>query len=363
MEDVVMECKLNDFYRGKKVLITGHTGFKGSWLLTWLIQAGADVCGFSLAPYTQPNHFDLLKFSFQNNFGNINDQEQFKEALQKFQPEIVFHLAALALVHYSFEHPVETFDTNVLGTMKVLEACRGYDSVKAIVCITSDKVYKLSDPRKSYTENDELGGADIYSASKSCAEILVASYRKTFLHRASLLLATARAGNVIGGGDWSPDRLIPDMMIAASNNQEVVIRNPDFIRPWQHVLDALSGYLVLGKKLLEGNNVHADAWNFGPMNEQEFTVRSIVEEASLYWEKIDPSYGTATKSFMESRSLLIDSAKAIERLQWAPVWKTQDALQKTIAWYREFYEAGNVITLQQLNEYISIAKQKGLAWA
>jgi len=363
MEDVVMDSMLNNFYRGKKVLITGHTGFKGSWLLSWLIQAGADVCGFSLPPFTQPNHFDLLKFSFLNHSGDINNEQEFTAVLQKFQPEIVFHLAAQSLVRYSFDHPAETFNTNVVGTMKVLEASRSCDSVKAIVCITSDKVYKISDLPKSYVEGDELGGTDIYSASKSCAEILVAAYRKSFLQNTSLLLATARAGNVIGGGDWSPDRLIPDMMIATSQDQKVVIRNPDFVRPWQHVLDALSGYLILGKKLLEENDEAADAWNFGPVNEREFTVRSIVESATSIWEKINPVYGSEVQPFPESRSLFINSAKAVERLQWLPVWNTQGALQKTIEWYQEFYETGNVITLRQLNEYVTAAKQKELAWA
>jgi len=358
-----MQCKLDSFYSGKKILITGHTGFKGSWLLAWMMESGADVCGFSLAPSTEPNHFKLQNFSFKNHFGNINSEQAFKMVLDSFQPQIVFHLAAQSLVGYAYQNPVETVETNVLGTIKILQACRNCNSVKAFVCVTSDKVYRISDPPKNYSEEDELGGSEIYSASKSSAEILVSAFRKSFLHDSSLLVATVRAGNVIGGGDWSEDRLIPDLVRAAALGQKAIIRNPSHIRPWQHVLDALSGYLIVGQKLFEGDAAIAGAWNFGPVGEKEFSVDEIVKASAAQWKKIQLQYEGHGKQFGETRTLFIDSNKSVQQLKWKPVWSTLEGLEKTIGWYRGFYEEGKIITTQQLSEYITAARQKDLAWA
>src|SRR5208283_3356263 len=263
-----------DVYTGKKVLITGHTGFKGSWLAMWLQELGANIVGYSLNPPSNPNHFDLLiqpsgpltlrpsdPPTLQSVIGDILDADKLFDTFQRYRPEIVFHMAAQPLVRYSYRNPVETFETNVMGTINVFEACRNTDSVRAVVNVTSDKCYENREWVWGYHENDPMGGYDPYSASKGCAELITASYRRSFFNaEASALLASARAGNVVGGGDWADDRLIHDIMRAVSNNEKVIIRNPGHTRPWQHVLEPLSGYLMLGQKLLEARQEFAEGW-------------------------------------------------------------------------------------------------------
>ncbi|MBR6371825.1 MAG: CDP-glucose 4,6-dehydratase, partial [Victivallales bacterium] len=268
-----------DAYNKRRVLITGNAGFKGSWLQFWLERLGADVCGVSLPPEYDNCHSQLLGFLAKTHFMHISrDNEKFQELLSSFQPEIVFHLAAQPLVRRSYEMPVETFETNVLGTVKLLEAVRRTPSVRALVAVSSDKCYENREVNIPYAEDAPMGGYDPYSASKGCMELAISSYRRSFFNpktygrEHNVLLASARAGNVIGGGDWAEDRLVPDIMKATAAGRQVEIRNPNAVRPWQHVLEPLSGYLALGQKLLEGNVSYAEGWNFGPSPDCVFTV-------------------------------------------------------------------------------------------
>ena len=283
----------NGIYNNKTVLVTGHTGFKGSWLCFWLIQMGAKVIGYSLEPPTSPNHFELLNLDMVSVIGDIRDSDKLNAVFAQYQPEIVFHLAAQPLVRLSYKEPVETFETNVIGTLKVFEACRNTKSVRAIVNITSDKCYENKEWVWGYRENDPMGGYDPYSASKGCAELVTSSYRNSFFNvneygkSHNVLLASCRAGNVIGGGDWAKDRLMTDIMVAVSEGKKVVIRNPRATMPWQHVLEPLSGYLMLGQKLFEGKKEFAQAWNFGPGERGSITVKEVVENIKRYWDKID----------------------------------------------------------------------------
>ena len=278
----------NGIYNNKTVLVTGHTGFKGSWLCFWLIQMGAKVIGYSLEPPTSPNHFELLNLDMVSVIGDIRDSNRLNAVFAQYQPEIVFHLAAQPLVRLSYKEPVETFETNVIGTLKVFEACRNTKSVRAIVNITSDKCYENKEWVWGYRENDPMGGYDPYSASKGCAELVTSSYRNSFFNvneygkSHNVLLASCRAGNVIGGGDWAKDRLMTDIMVAVSEGKKVVIRNPRATMPWQHVLEPLSGYLMLGQKLLEGKKEFAQAWNFGPGEQGAITVKEVVENIKKY---------------------------------------------------------------------------------
>ncbi len=270
---------LRSTYSSRRVLLTGHTGFKGSWLSLWLDRLGADVTGYALDPDTTPNHFDQLELRQRSVIANLNDNASLVRAVEEAQPEIVFHMAAQPNVLPSYEDPLETFETNVLGTARVLEACRHVGSVRAIVVITTDKCYENREWIYGYREGDELGGHDPYSTSKACTELLTRCFRRSFYAAAGgsdALVATARAGNVIGGGDWAEYRLVPDIMRAASQGQPVVIRNPESSRPWQHVLEPLSGYLVLGAELFAGNPEFASAWNFEPDLESNMTTRGAL---------------------------------------------------------------------------------------
>ncbi|MEA1938279.1 MAG: CDP-glucose 4,6-dehydratase, partial [Pseudomonadota bacterium] len=275
---------LEGVYDKRRVLVTGHTGFKGSWLALWLARMGANVTGLSLPPETTPNHWDLLKPDIADIRGDIRDSVAVANAVQTAGPEIVFHLAAQPLVRRSYRDPLETWATNVMGTANLLEACRKSDSVRAIVVITTDKCYENMEWIWGYRENDRLGGHDPYSASKAGVELVASSYRKSFFSgKNAPLLATARAGNVVGGGDWSEDRLIPDLVRAIWSKTPLVIRSPYATRPWQHVLEPLSGYLMLGKKLLEGDRRFADAWNFGPDDTGNQTVETVLTRLRKNW--------------------------------------------------------------------------------
>jgi len=356
-------------YKNKTVLLTGHTGFKGSWLAFWLTQMGAKVIGYSLEAPTQPNHLDLLDFDMVSIIGDIRDQEKLDAVFAKYSPDIVFHLAAQALVRLSYDEPIETFDTNVMGTLKVFEACRKTSSVKAIVNITSDKAYENKEWIWGYRENDPMGGYDPYSASKGCAELIANSYRNSYFnlseysHSHNVLLASCRAGNVIGGGDWAQDRLITDIMLAVSRGDKVEIRNPHATRPWQHVLEPLSGYLNIGQKLLEGKKEFAEGWNFGPENEGSITVQKVVESVKKYWDSIDYTIATVDKNLHEANLLKLDCSKANILLEWTGVWNSDTTFEKTVTWYKSFYQEKQISTLDNLRSYIADASTKNLAWA
>jgi len=372
----------NNIYYGKRVFVTGHTGFKGSWLCLWLKELGANVIGYSLNPPTDPNHFDLLTKrlvpapshprTFVSIIGDIRERERLIKVFCNYKPDIVFHMAAQPLVRYSYKNPVETFETNVIGTINVLEACRQTESVKAIVNITSDKCYENREWVWGYRENDPMGGYDPYSASKGCAELVASSYRNSFFNPShpltfspsnnSIFLASARAGNVIGGGDWAEDRLLPDIMRAVSKGEKVIIRNPNATRPWQHVLEPLSGYLMLGQKLLEGRKEFAEGWNFGPDDESNICVEDMVSCVKSEWERVDYEIRSSQDNPHEAGFLKLDCSKAHSKLKWKPVWDIKKTLSMTARWYKGFYENGKILSLNDLAEYIKYAAKKNLVW-
>jgi CDP-glucose 4,6-dehydratase len=358
----------DDVFRDKRILVTGHTGFKGSWLVLWLLKLGAYVGGYSLHPPSQPNHYQLLNLNIESISGDIRDKDKLKQSIQFFQPDIVFHLAAQPLVRRSYKDPTTTFETNVMGTVNVFEACRQTESVRAVVNVTSDKCYKNTGKSAGYKENDPMGGHDPYSASKGCAELLTASYQRSFFppnefrKHHPILLASVRAGNIIGGGDWGEDRLVPDVMRATSQNQKVVLRNPRATRPWQHVLDPLAGYLLLGQKLLEGLPEFASAWNFGPQEIDQKSVLDVVRKLQTQWSQIDFEIVPDKDNFHEAALLKLDCSKANARLGWKPIWNDAAMFEKTVQWYRDFYSSQRVLSQHQLDEYIGEAKRQDVPW-
>lgn len=353
-----------DIYKGKRIFLTGHTGFKGSWLNLWLKSLGAEVYGYALAPNTNPSHFELLggNKEFRGVFADIRDRENLKQSLRSFNPDIIFHLAAQPLVRESYKNPVATFESNVIGTLNVLDCARELESLKAIVVITTDKVYENKEWIWGYRENDALGGYDPYSASKACAEIVTDSMRNSFFNinefgkSHQVLIATARAGNVIGGGDWSEDRLIPDIIKAVCANKSVKIRNPKSTRPWQHVLEPLRGYLMLGEKLLEGKKEFATAFNFGPNLQDNLRVEEILKITKNLWDKVDYVLECDSNAPHEAGLLMLDVAKAQKLLNWEPVMNSLESIKYTISWYREFYENGQIVSQEQLGNYIKEMK-------
>ncbi|MHB1647040.1 MAG: CDP-glucose 4,6-dehydratase [bacterium] len=363
-----MKNLFGGIYSGRKVLVTGHTGFKGSWLSLWLSLLGADVTGFSLEPDTNPNHISLLNIKMASIIGDIRDKKLVYDTVKNCQPDIVFHLAAQPLVRKSYKMPHETFETNIMGTVNLFEACRTSESVKAIINVTSDKCYDNKESAYAYREDDPMGGFDPYSTSKGCAELITSSYRNSFFNvsdygkKHNTLLASCRAGNVIGGGDWSEDRLIPDIIRAAAKNEPINIRNPYAVRPWQHVLEPLSGYLLLGQRLLEGRPEFAEAWNFGPNQENHVTVKEVAEISKLSWGQIN--YETQSDPYQphEANFLKLDCSKANSKLYWNEVWNVTAAIKKTIEWYRAFYDTKKIFTESDLRDYIKDAEAKGLAW-
>lgn len=357
-------------YKGKTVLVTGHTGFKGSWLCLWLEALGAKVIGYSLDDPSDPCHFRLLGLETESVRGDVRDAGGLEAVFRRHRPDAVFHLAAQALVRRSYAMPVETFATNVMGTLNVLEAGRKEPAVKAILCVTSDKVYDNREWPWPYRENDKLGGYDPYSASKACAELAAASFRNAFLNlddfgkKHSLLIASARAGNVIGGGDWAEDRLIPDIVRAASRRETVEIRSPDATRPWQHVLECLSGYLMVGQRLLEGKADAAREWNFGPDQSGILTVGNVVAQVKQYWPEFDYVIRRSDTNPHEAFALTLDSSLARLKLLWRPVWTgARQPFMKTIAWYQDYYAKGAVRSLEDLGEYVADARDLELPWA
>lgn len=354
--------QFGDLYRGRKVLLTGHTGFKGSWLATWLCELGAQVTGLGLAPDSTPAHWDLLNNPTIDLRGDIRDVAVVRSAFAQSQPEIVFHLAAQALVRRSYRDPLESWSTNVMGTANVLEACRLTPSVRAVVVITTDKVYANNEWPWGYRENDRLGGHDPYSASKAASELVVDSYRKAFWGGAGApLLASARAGNVIGGGDWSEDRLIPDLVRAVQAGESLEIRSPQSTRPWQHVLECLSGYLLLGQRLLALDNTVAGGWNFGPAPQDNRTVAEVLSGLQKHWPQL-AWHATSAEQPHEANLLYLDCAQARAQLGWQPVWSLEESLEMTADWYRHQASTGQAITGQQLARYIVAASRAGCVW-
>ncbi len=350
-------------YKNRRVLVTGHTGFKGSWLVLWLKLMGAKVSTISLPSETSPNHWDLLDLDIESTNIDIRDANLLRQKVAEFEPEIVFHLAAQSLVRCSYRAPLETWATNVMGTANLLDACRDLEELTAIVIVTTDKCYENKEWVWGYREIDSLGGHDPYSASKGGSELVAASYRSSFFNEpSSPLLATARAGNVIGGGDWSEDRLIPDLVRSIMAGKPLEIRSPSSTRPWQHVLECLSGYLVLGQQLLKRNIFCADAWNFGPDREGNRQVEQVLTALKTDWPAME-WYCNGIPQLHEAQLLHLDSSKARDKLLWRPVWTFEEGVTATAEWYRAWIESRDVISLNQLQRYINLAKEQEISWA
>lgn len=354
-------------YSGRRVLVTGHTGFKGSWLVFWLRSLGAEVAGLALDPDHSPSHWDQLELSLALDARqDLRDAEGVRRVLDSFQPEIVFHLAAQALVRRSYRDPATTFASNVGGLVNLLEAVRRCASIRAVVNATTDKVYGAEPAVGGYRESDPLGGHDPYSASKACAEIISASYRSSYFSQPTsgnhpVAIATARAGNVIGGGDWAEDRLVPDLVRAATTRTRMMLRNPEATRPWQHVLEPLSGYLLLGQKLLAGEPV-AEAWNFGPGPDETLTVADVAGRFQTEWPAFDVVYDPGPHP-RESALLELNCSKAKRALGWRPVWSASTTLNRTVGWYRAMVIDGQLRSAEDLAAYVQAARQADLAWA
>ena len=340
---------MHSIYKNKKVFITGHTGFKGSWLALWMHTLGAEVTGYSLAP-EELSHFNLLNLPIKNYFEDINDEKKLSQALSESKPDIIFHLAAQPLVRDSYDDPVTTYNTNVLGSLKVYLAAHK-SGVGSLVSITTDKVYENHEWLWGYRENDQLGGHDPYSSSKACMEIMTDSFRKSFLSDHSMLLATARAGNVIGGGDWAKDRLIPDLMKNAAKNLITPIRNPKSIRPWQHVLEPLNGYMKLGEQLLLGKKEFSTSFNFGPESHDIASVEEMCSLAKSNWGQVNAQFEREAIFKHEAGLLKLDITKARELLSWQPLWNSKKATALTINWYKNFYLNKKISSLDDLLEF------------
>ena len=366
---IIQTSLFGDFYRGKSVLVTGHTGFKGSWLALWLHELGAKVTGFSLPPNTEPNHFDLigLRNMVRHIEGDIRDLEAVNQAFAIARPEFVFHLAAQPIVRESYDDPKTTFDTNIGGTVNVLEAIRHYPSVKAAVVVTSDKCYENKEWAWGYRENDPLGGHDPYSASKGATEIVCAAYLRSYFAKKSQGphpgFATARAGNVIGGGDWAKDRIVPDCVRALSKGKPIIVRNPKATRPWQHVLDPLSGYLLLCKQLRINPDVFSGAWNFGPQTANQITVVQLAERFITVW-------GSGTiqttqikgKPSHEAHLLHLSIDKAAFELKWQPVLDSSSSIDWTVEWYKSWHQTKDKhqdLSIQQIRKFSDLEAMKG----
>ena len=352
--------KFNNFFNGKKVLITGHTGFKGSWLVVWLRELGAELAGFALEPATSPSLFEILQLKDQveSYIGDIVDYKKLENVVKRVEPDIVFHMAAQSLVKPSYENPLETYTVNVIGTANLLEACRHTESVKAIINVTSDKCYENDGGKKGYKENDPMGGYDPYSSSKGCAELVSSSFSRSFFNPDEYgghgkALATVRAGNVIGGGDWASDRLIPDCVRAFLSGNKIKIRYPDAVRPWQHVLEPLNGYLLLAKYLYEEGGEYSGGWNFGSHASDTKSVRWIVERVIELWGDQALWEVDSNRNSYEATHLRLNWEKANTRLGWTPKWNLEFTLEKTIEWYKRFKNGDDMLpyTMEQIKSY------------
>lgn len=345
------------FWSGKRVLLTGHTGFKGSWLSLWLQSMGVDLKGFALEPPTSPSLFLEARVAdgMISEIGDICDYEAVQKVVSSFKPEIVIHMAAQPLVRYSYKNPIETFATNVMGTVHLLEAIRQTGSVKAIVNVTTDKCYENKEWVWGYREDEPMGGFDPYSSSKGCSELVTSAYRRSYFSETGIALATARAGNVIGGGDWAEDRLIPDILRAFEMQQPVVIRNPNSTRPWQHVLEPLSGYLTIAERLWESPKAYAEGWNFGPREEDARPVDWIVDRMAGKWGDGASCKIDGGDHLHEANYLKLDISKARHRLSWSPRWALDEALDKIVEWHQAWLakKDARALCLEQINQYIS----------
>ncbi|MEW6606608.1 MAG: CDP-glucose 4,6-dehydratase [bacterium] len=369
-----MDKYLRQIYENRRVLVTGHTGFKGGWLSVWLTELRAKVIGYSLQPPTQPNLFESINLNdkIEHIIGDIRDEKNLLAIFEEYQPEFVFHLAAQPLVRFSYKEPKFTYETNIMGTVNLLEAVRKSRSVKVCVIITSDKCYENKEWIYGYREIDPMGGYDPYSSSKGCAELITASYRNSFfnpkdygkIHQVSL--SSVRAGNVIGGGDWGEDRLIPDCVKSFSKNKTVLIRNPHATRPWQYILEPLSGYLLLGALMYENGAKYSSGWNFGPNDESIIKVEEIVKCLIKHWGSGDYQIDTSNVTQPHEASLLkLDISKVRALLGWKPIYHIYESLEKTIMWYKSFYNDVGLeklyeITVQEIRNYINSINRKEL---
>jgi CDP-glucose 4,6-dehydratase len=360
---------LAETYADRRVFVTGHTGFKGAWLAEWLVTLGAEVTGYALKPPTEPSLFAALDLGarLKHVVADVRDRDRLVAEVQAVQPSVIFHLAAQPLVLRAYAQPHETFETNVMGTVNVLEAARACTSVRAVVIVTSDKCYQNHEGGLPFRETDAMGGHDPYSASKGCAELVTASYRDSFFTDGAAV-ASARAGNVIGGGDWAADRIVPDSVRALAAGEPIVVRNPDAVRPWQHVLEPLAGYLWLGARMLREGRGYEGAWNFGPTDDAgDRPVRWVVERFLGEWGTGSwTTAGVTGPKLHEAHRLSLDSAKAREQLGWAPVWDAQTAVRHTASWYREYYRApaaARKLVENQIRAYQDDARTAGLPWA
>ena len=343
-----------NFWQGKRVFLTGHTGFKGSWMALWLNSLGAIVKGYALSPPTDPSLFNEAKIDsiIDSQIGDIRDLELFKRSLTDFNPDILIHMAAQPLVRSSYANPVETYETNVMGTVNVLESARACKNLKAIINITTDKCYENDGRSQGYKESDPMGGYDPYSNSKGCAELVTSAYRRSFLQEQGIKLASVRAGNVIGGGDWADDRLIPDILRSFEKNKPIVIRNPKATRPWQHVLEPLSGYLILAQKLYEDQKEYAEGWNFGPNEKDVKPVDWILNKMITKWPnsswELDQNSNPHEADFLK-----LDISKAESKLGWNPVWELSQTLEKIIVWHQAWLnkEDMQAVCLAEIEEY------------
>lgn len=368
-----MSQKLRKAFENRKVLVTGHTGFKGSWLSIWLKELGADVTGYSIDPPTKPNNFELTNLSkkIKDIRGDIRNKDKLHEVVSSDKPEIIFHLAAQPIVLKSFDIPKDTFDINVGGTINILEVARHSPSVKTIVIITSDKCYRDQGAYWGYRETDSLGGHDPYSASKGMAELAIASYRTSFFHPSSeKSLASARAGNVIGGGDFADFRLVPDCVKSLLLSQPIAVRNPNSMRPWQHVLVPLSGYLALAAKLQEEKHSYADAWNFGPLEHIGITAQQVVEKLIELWGSGSWQHVQIENAKKETGTLRLSWEKAAHHLKWAPAYNWEDALISTAEWFKDYkmFLSDPSVDLynscvKQIRDYTKKAEEKKIHWA
>ncbi len=346
-----------DFWRGKRVFLTGHTGFKGGWLSLWLQSLGAEVAGLALAPPTEPSLFDVARVGagMTSTIGDIRSLDTVELTIRTFRPEIVIHMAAQPLVRHSYNEPVETYATNVMGTVHLLDAVRRNDSVRCVVNVTTDKCYENDERDWGYRENEPMGGHDPYSNSKGCSELVTSSYRRSFFDKSNVALASARAGNVIGGGDWASDRLVPDILRAFERKVPITVRNPNSTRPWQHVLEPLSGYLVLAERLWRDGAAVAEGWNFGPRDQDVRPVRWIVDYMAQSWGDGASWRLDAGANPHEAHFLKLDTSKATSRLGWRPRWTLDKALDYVTQWQRAWHEKRDMqqVCLEQIQEYMN----------
>ena len=345
-----------NFWQNKRVFLTGQTGFKGSWLSLWLSEMGAEVKGYALAPETTPSLFVEAQVAekIESEIGDIRHLEQLQASMRDFNPDILIHMADQPLVRLSYKHPIETYETNVMGTVKVLEAARHCPDLKSIVSVTTDKCYENKEWLWGYREDEAMGGHDPYSSSKGCAELVTSAYRRSFMQEQGIGLATARAGNVIGGGDWSEDRLIPDILRAFENNKPVIVRNPKSNRPWQHVLEPLSGYLVLAQALYQSPQDYAEGWNFGPLDEDAKPVDWILDRMVEKWQGNASWQLDENAHPHEAGFLKLDISKAKSRLQWQPAWHLDDTIEKIVQWYQAWMNQEDMqeLCLKEINDYM-----------